>query len=501
MSIGAIASKMAGLGSALATIGIQLSDEALRALISISDDFADDLARAMASGGDDFVNFINQNADDIARAVGSGGDDAVNGLRALAGNPQMLRMISTLNTALDDVLLRFTQSGADDLGRFVSQNYDDIVRQYGDDVASAMREHAGTLQTRLTSATQVLDDAARQSAQIADEVQRALEGAARTGTPPTSWLDRMILNRMKIAYAGGAVITGTLLAEYTTGGAISTWAAHRSLDIAHGLQDIDPELARQFADAGVDGVLFAADVSDTARSAAINYIAEMLEQEGRTEEAVVVRMGGVIFNPVMYAELMVAEQGERPEAFIARLERADISREDLATYLNNHPSHREMIETRLSIDLTGSLPGLTPKQETPVVTDPAATTTQGPLTAEQQGLLGEFNRLASASADDRLGVAQSIVNNGSFEFGGQEVFGMNLNSVLFSVFTWAAQNLDWVPGLGEAMRNQAVAMVTTAGAAQFGDVPQFNQVFEQIRGTGADLVANAQNLITPTPGQ
>jgi hypothetical protein len=349
----AVLSRLSALASALATAGIQLSDDALRGLISISDDFADDLGRALAAGGDDFTAFITQNADDIAKAVGNGGDDAVKALKALAANPQMVRLIGTLHTALDDVFIKFAQSGGDDLGKFVAQNYDDIVIQYGDDVAAAISKHSTQLQTRLSSVASVLDD----TANLTDD-------AVRSVPKPPSTMDQLalksLINQRKIAFIAIAGTGGVLVAEYTTNHGLSSWAAEKSIDIAGWLENISPELAAKFREFGIDGVMFAADIADTKQAAAINYIAEILDKEGRHNESVAVRVGYVVFNPLVYAEMMLSEEGARAETFIQKLEDSKISRDDLANYLNRHPNQREMIESRLGVDLEQSLPNLTP---------------------------------------------------------------------------------------------------------------------------------------------
>lgn len=491
MSFSALASRIAALSGALGTAALNLSDDALRAMLSISDDFGDDLARAIAGGSDDLTRFINTNADDIARAVGNGGDDAVNGLRAIATNPAMMRTFQTFFTGMDDVLARFAASGGDDLATFVSQNFDDISARYGQSFARGLQQNAGNVQAHLARATQVIDDAVAGATSVLDDTARAtLDDAARTGRPPLSWTDRWMLNRMKIGMGMTAATAGLVVAEFTSGHAISTWLAHKSLDIAEGLQDIDPALVRAFADGGLDAIMFSANLADTQRNAAINYIATMLEDEGRTDEALAVRIGGVIFNPVLYAEVALADEGQRAETFIGKLEDARIPREGLTRYLNEHPRQRAMIEERLGVDLAPSLPGLNALDPSTIPANPDVPADRRVLTEAQEGLLGKFNRMATAtSSEDRFAVAQEIAGDNAFSFGNNEFLGMNFNSMLFSAFSWAAQNLGWIPGLGDAMRNMAVAQVTAAGASQFGDVPQFNTVLAQIRGTASEVVA------------
>lgn len=498
MSFSALASRIAALSGALATAGLNISDDALRALLSVSDDFGDDLARAIAGGGDDLTRFINANADDITRAMGNSGDDALQGLRAIATSPAMMRTFSTFFNGMDDILGNFARSGADDFGRYVSQNFDDIAAQYGDDFAQAVQRNATRVQTHLARATQVIDDAAAAASSTLDDATRAtLDDAARTGTPPSGWstLDRMALNSSKLglfAKVGGVAAIGGLIAEMQAGYPASTWLAHRSLDIAEGLEDIDPELARLFAEGGTNALLFLGELNDATRNAGVNYVATMLEESGRGDAGMGLRIGNILASPMLYArvaeEMVTAgDDADVAVVLVDYIENGGIPREQLTEYFNNSPTMRRMVEERIGADLTSALPDLAPMEpsapggepEAPAITD-----------ADQQRLLGMFNRMATATGSEgRFAVAQEIAADESFSFGDNQVMGMNLNSMMFSAFSWAAQNLSWIPGLGDTMRNMAIAQVTAAGASQFGDVAQFNTVFAQIRGTAADVVA------------
>jgi hypothetical protein len=360
---------------------------AIKALLSVIRTGSDDVAQLLATPRfhDEFLDAIRAgNVDDFLTRSGAAGD----AVRNSDIFTNVLRLGDDAAGVIDDI----------DAGiRNGRVNSDAMARFFG----GADNIPAG-LTGRMDDAAGAFREAAEQHGRTANTVDDALGLKNRVSLA--------LLRTRNYALIAGASLIGV---EFASGHALSSWLANRTLDVAHGLEDIDPELAQRVAEQGLETVMFAADVADTSRNALFNYAATMLEEEGREDEAVVLRVVGVISSANIYAGVLIAEEGERAEEFIKRLDDAGISREQLTTCLNNNPHIRNRIEDTIGVSLATSLPGLTERTDAPE-SSLREDFAQAARRAEEisrvnalsgEGLSAEFNNIV---AEDSLGMFSSM---------------------------------------------------------------------------------------------
>lgn len=346
---------------------------------------SDEVARLLATHGDDLVAAIrNGNADAFLRNV--------NGGTELLGNPAFTRMMARVSdnmTYIDDIgdamargvridadtfITRLGLSGSDTAAAAITRNIDDLNRviaegaeQVGrnenllagfvrnsDDVVRAPAAHIDDVAPAAARA----DDAFRAAARSVDDVA---ETAARNNNGYRYNLGDMLHTRAGryTAYTG----LGLVGAEYASGGALSSAAAHGLNNIALRLESTDPELAASLHSLAAHFGSTALGIMATPRNGAINAAATGLELRGSEQGATAVRVYGVMGDwPAIAARLYAVDEDQRLDVLIEQFERAGVSREQLEDFLIEHPREASLLQDRTSFNLHEAFPRLAEAQ-------------------------------------------------------------------------------------------------------------------------------------------
>ena len=383
--------------------------------------------RGTLKGSDDLIKIFDDSADDIVRAWRNGDLHNVKGAKKLLEHPHFRETSRKLDPDFMAKLEEQARAG-EDVSRILSRRLG--MKLPAQPLKTSFEAaNAGTIKKARTASsdlTQQMDDLLKAKPKTPQTAPPPVPQSAipqtppplpRTGTTPPPvpqntaaindaasevnklpFWSRVAANKVKIAFGVGTAGALLLVTEFASGHKLSSGAAGLTSQIAHGLAKIDPEIAKRFKEGGIEAVIFAAELNSTKRQAAINYTAEVLDNEGKHKEAVVIRAGGVAFSEMTYLDLMRQEKGERAEALVQRFETAGISREEITEYFNDNTYTRNMIEGRLNIELTTVLPELKAPEHTKDNIDYAVDKTKektiGIAETAKDSMIGTFAKTA-----------------------------------------------------------------------------------------------------------
>lgn len=191
----------------------------------------------------------------------------------------------------------------------------------------------------------------------------AVAGFTKATSAPVrgfSFFDKLAIKQAKFGMVTGFGLTTAIVTEFASGGAISRVSGHTLSKVADAVAHFSPQLAAAIKENGLSVLAFGADLYDTPRDAAVNAGATILEDNGHHDAAAALRIANVVSTPAFYADILATEPANRTERFITKVcDETGVERQQLETYLRDHPQQRTLLEEQLGAQFTHAFPELT----------------------------------------------------------------------------------------------------------------------------------------------